>query len=263
MSETTALAAVACEKADREEQLTLAESTAVRGRLAEVKETIDKSYLEMGKLLYQTMHRKLYLDWGYDSFKAYCDGELRFKERKAKYLASIWKTVKVNLGLPDDKVEGIEWTKLQEATKVMDEDNAEDLLEEVRDMTYEQVKNKVREVQAEKAREERLQSGSNDDGDEDVVEKLERFSIQLFEGQKATVEDAIACAERVTGSDKRCHLLATVALEYLSHHLEGDRDARLGTMIDRLERAFNTTLIEVKDKRAALELKKALEAQDG
>lgn len=260
--ETTALVATAIAKADSGEQLTLDESGAVRSRIAEVKDTIDKGYLEMGKLLYQTIHRKLFLDWGYDSFRAWCDGELRFKERKAKYLASIWKTVKVNLGLPDEKVEGIEWTKLQEATKVMDEENAEELLNDIRDMTYDQVKNKVREVQSEQAREKRLQDGGQDDGDDDF-EELERFTLRLFKGQKETVDQALEVAERVTGSDKRCHLLATVALEYLSHHLEGSSEQRLGTMIDRLEREFNTTLIEVKDKRAAIDLKKALEEQDG
>lgn len=260
--ETSELAVVACEKADRDEPLTMDESVAVRSRIATVKEAIDKSYLEMGKLLYQTMHRKLYLDWGYDSFRAYCDGELRFKERKAKYLASIWKTVKVNLGLPDEKVEGIEWTKLQEATKVMDEDNAAELLDEIRTMSHQDTINRVREIKAEKDREDRIQSGS-EGGEDEEVERLERFTIQLFSSQKDTVEDAIAVAERIIGSDKRCHLLTTIALEYLSHHLEGDRDARLGTMIDRLERTFNTTLIEVKDKRAALELRAVLEDRDG
>jgi hypothetical protein len=228
----------------------------IRERVCKIKLTIDAQYLELGKLLYKVIHRKLYLEWGYGTFRDYCDTELGFKERKAQYLASLWKNLKVDLQLPDSKVDGIEWTKLREATKVMDADNAEQVLDDIRDLSHQEVLEYVRDKQGKEPPPQTDAPSSNPEDDE----PLEKWSITMYRGQRETLENALEVASSVTGSDKRCHLLSTIALEYLAAHIQGSPEVRLHMMVAALEKEFKTTLVEVKDKRAAVELKQALAA---
>jgi len=84
---------------------------------------------------------------GNKGFEKYVEKELSVGYRKARYLMDIF--VKWNkFGLPIEKVQEIGWTKAQEIARVMDKDNAEDLLAiaEDRDNTVADIKETIKET---------------------------------------------------------------------------------------------------------------------
>jgi len=86
---------------------------------------------EIARCLYDISHRRLFMliGPGYKSFKDYVEGELLFKERKAKYLAQVeWWFGEVHGEHPEmyERVKKLGWSKAKELVKVMDPENAEE-----------------------------------------------------------------------------------------------------------------------------------------
>jgi hypothetical protein len=61
----------------------------VRRRLVQVRQEADSIYLETGMLLRKVNQNGYWRGWGFQSFEAYAQSELRLRRRKAFYLISV------------------------------------------------------------------------------------------------------------------------------------------------------------------------------
>lgn len=109
------------------------EANKVHMELLDLRRKHEDLNFEIARCLYDISHRRLFMliGPGYKSFKDYVEGELLFKERKAKYLAQVeWWFGEVHGSHPEmyERVKKLGWSKAKELVKVMDPDNCEEWL---------------------------------------------------------------------------------------------------------------------------------------
>jgi len=107
------------------------EANRVHLELLELRRRHEDLNFDIARCLYDVSHRRLFMliGPGYKSFKDYVEGELLFKERKAKYLAQVeWWFGEVHGSHPEmyERVKKLGWSKAKELVKVMDPNNCEE-----------------------------------------------------------------------------------------------------------------------------------------
>jgi len=82
----------------------------LRDRAKALVKVVDDSYDELGGVLYKIAASKAYMDFGWETFKEYVEGEVGYSIRKAEYLMSIWYALEYRYP-PEyrDKIRGIGW----------------------------------------------------------------------------------------------------------------------------------------------------------
>lgn len=247
---------------DSETPVTSEEAEDIREKILDIKRVIDDSYLDLGRLLYKTLHLKLYLQWGYAGFSDYCAGELGFQERKAQYFIALWKKIRVELGLNEDQIKGLGWTKLKEIAPILTKENADEVISGVMTGGKHGQPMSVREVQSYA---DDLRGGDDDDGDagrgSPGEEKLQNFSVKLFPAQLQTVQDALTLAKKVYESDKQCYLLSSLCLEWQAQHLEGSDEDRLQHFLAQIEQRFKIKVVAFPNEKIALRVLELLEQE--
>lgn len=96
-------------------------------------ETIDETYFELGGVL-KLISEKSWFE-GYDSFELFVQQKYNFAGRKARYLISIYDNL-VTKQIPWELVKDLGWTKLKDLAPVLTQDNAEEWVAKVKDLTY-------------------------------------------------------------------------------------------------------------------------------
>lgn len=200
----------------------------VRKMASLLKQTVDISYLYLGKLLYVIKVRKLHEGWGFDEFQDYVASELGFKYRKAVYLISIWKRLIIDLGLKDTDIKGLPWTKLVELIGVVkNKDDFEEWKEEAKKLTVSELKSRVKEVKSGEA-----------------CEVPTKVTLGLFEDQKKNFDLAVKNAKKLTKSDKLGHNLDCICLEFNATRGKTNKES-LMTLLASTERVYDIKLIAV------------------
>jgi len=58
---------------------------------------MNKSFWEVGRVLHEVYSSRIYTSWGYDSYSAYCEGELNLKLRTAQSLQATYRHFVIDL----------------------------------------------------------------------------------------------------------------------------------------------------------------------
>lgn len=103
-------------------------ASTVRKEINNIRKDMERNYLVLAELLAEVNDREYYLDYGFKTFAEYAEVELETKYRKAMYFVDIWKRTK-ELKINKTKLQQIGWTKAKEIVGVMDEENAEELMD--------------------------------------------------------------------------------------------------------------------------------------
>lgn len=214
-----------------------------RKKIKDLCKTVDESYLELGRHLYNAYYGDYWDDWGFESFEDYCMEELGFAERKAKYLFTIWKRFQVDLGIAKAKLEKIGWTKASRIVGIVDEKNVEKWLDRARTL-------KVRELE---------KAISKYKGSPGADEDWHVINFKLAEEQHENVQAALAQAEAESGSDKRGHNLDLICTEWRTSRL-GPKD-KLPHALKGVERAFGVRVVSIKSPDLFKKVVKFIDAE--
>lgn len=196
----------------------------IRILLRDLKTNIDRAYLEMGKQLYMVIKAKLYEAWGFATFGEYVYADLGYRERKARYLVSIWQKLVVELGISEERISQIEWSKAKEIVGVVNEENVEDWLAKAENQTALELMEEVRRVRT---------------GEPEA--KITRMTFTLLDDQADIVKEALTVVGELAGSDKPGHLLTCICADFLSGNR--GKDTRLAQVIRAIQATYEVNLV--------------------
>lgn len=206
----------------------------------------DKLKFVGGEALYEINENGYYKTWEftnpengetrkYDTFAEYCEFELGYGSRKAYHLIDIYKKFVLELKLPVDQLRKLEWSKAVAVLPIVNADNATSVLKDLGNKTFRQIQEIVKSSKGRKT------------GDPDVPEGESKFKVNfvLSEEQKENVDQAIALAKTMAGSDKPSHALDLICTDFLTSNPTGGRDGgflALDKAVASIERAFGVKL---------------------
>lgn len=228
-------------------------STLCRTVLQQSLEIPYKLEVFQGELLYEVTRNKYWSGWeyepsgegsgfkrNYESFEEYVEGELGFKRRKAYDLIDIYRTFVVDLALSPSKLANISWSKARLVTKIVDAENADEILKKIEGMTVREVKEMAKDM-----RDDPLGSPTSSS----IEETLVRVIFQLAPAQAENLTHALSVAQTISGSEKPSHNMDLICTDFLASSstggIEGALD-KLETVKSSVERAFGVKL-EIKE----------------
>jgi hypothetical protein len=223
----------------------------IRKRVKELANSVDDSYMELGRLLWRVSYGKLFEDWGHDDFESYVSEEIpNCGSRKAKYLVAIWKRYTVDLGVPPKKLVRVGWTKAKTLLPVLDKDgtNLEKWLDLARTKSVKQLEAEVQKAKG---------KGSG------VVTNT--LSFKLDDSQHDNVLEALEAIKVQTGNDAKGYGLDLMCTEWRSTIAKTSADGgkRLRQLIKSIERTHGVILIGCKSKEMAKKVMAVLKAEKG
>lgn len=198
-------------------------SDQVRKQIKEARSSVDKGSMDMAKLLSEIYHKEYHLAWGFSNFEAYCDMELDFQYRKAKYLVEIWDKVKT-FNIDQKRLEAIGWTKLRELVKVMDAENVEEWLERAESSSYRELHTTIS-----------TRIGSGED-----VNQITTFKLRMDAGEAAIIMEALDAAKSMLSSDKENTTLALqmICQDWMEAHGHSPEKTPLAVHVAYLEKIY-------------------------
>lgn len=132
-------------KNETNERVNVADSDTIRQRVLDTKNQVDSGYIDLARDLATIYHSAYYRDWGFKTFKQYCESELEFKYGKAATLVKIWDRVGGS-GISQERLEEIGWTKLRHMLRAVgDDEDIGDYLDRAENMTLQQIADLVAE----------------------------------------------------------------------------------------------------------------------
>lgn len=208
-----------------------------RERLTILKKMVEGAYLEFTELLYEAAQGQYFKEWGFDTFDEYIKQELDWQERKGWYFVAIQKKLVIEGKVSKEKLQKIGWSKASRLTSLppseLTDGKAEKWVERAENRTFTELEADVRKVNAKRA----------DKTAADIEEEsFERVAFQLHPAQFKNVEAALKLAQKVTGSDKRNHLIDMICLEFNGGRAE-DSGAKLEHLLKNIERVYGVEII--------------------
>jgi len=221
---------------------------AVREVASQARHADDRLKLVLGELLYEAAANGYYKEWinpetekPFETFEEYVEGELNIKKSTAHYLKKIYKVFVVELDLPTEVLRDLEWSKAAELTKVINAENADELLSKIGSMSVKEVKDLVRAMQGKTP----TTASVSKEKDDDKVNITFKCSPEQAENVKAALE----LAESMTGSEVPANNIDLICTDFIAGAAGGGLQgafSRLDVAVQSLERAFGVKL-EVKD----------------
>lgn len=118
-------------------------------------------------------------------FGNFCEQHLGMKYRKATYLIGIYTTC-TRLGVTEQQLSGIGWSKIKEAVNQMTAENVDSILEQAKALPYEQFKQAMKK--------QLVAAGGKVHGNTDKVVKT-TFTFKAFADQAEVISTALALAK--------------------------------------------------------------------
>lgn len=179
----------------------------LRTEVIDAKNASEKAYWRLSQALFTVWNESAYEEWGYNSFADYVDSELSMQRRKAQYLVGI-------AGWFGDQPENVQqwvkqlgWTKARELVGLVDETNATEWRDVAESSSLRELQVAVKDAKTESSGE----SSVSDD-------RPKRKNFALFSEQMSNVDQALAKAMTLAGSEKEGHALDLICTEYLSQN---------------------------------------------
>jgi MoxR-like ATPase len=116
----------------------------VRQRLRELVAEDLENRVESAEILSLVHQRKYWREWGYPSLKACIREEFKLSLTTARLLMNIRHAIVDRLGLALDRVRDLDWSKLVLVTKALTPEHADAVLEDVKNLSYRELKDKYR-----------------------------------------------------------------------------------------------------------------------
>ena len=188
-----------------------ADAAHLRTMILDLASSIDRNYVEVGRLLLLARDQELFRCWGFTTLESFGETVLRFKPGKLRYLMQIAATID-HLQITPHELADIAWSKLLLLKPVLTIANKTDWLARAKTSTVTTLR---RQVAIER-------------GFALPEEPITILSIRLSPTQRQTVEDALALGMRLADTTSRAVALVSMAQEAISSFapLLADRELR-------------------------------------
>lgn len=223
---------------------------AVRSAVLKIASAEGKLDILAGELLYEIRESGYYSSYGYASFEEYLNDEVPFKRRKAFYLMRIYEKFVKELGIPTEKLLGVDWSKAKELVSVITKENWENLLKEIKTMTVQEVIDMVASMRGKKRTPKTIVGSTVETFPETAAEADGFFktSFALTKEQLDNVEAALKLAGIECESTKRGHLLDIICTDYIAGRADSKEAMealcmRLQKQIENIERGYGVHLV--------------------
>ena len=213
-------------------EMTEQQKTELRVAVKTAKDAVESGYWDLADRLHTVWESSLFIEWGYDSFPAYCDGDLDYTPRTAQYLVGI--ADYFGKMEPDIRqwAQSIGWTKAKELVKRVTPENFVEWKAKIAGKSVAQIQALLRED----AESKKSVSPS------EKAEKPVRMSFALMGDQIETVNQALERCKADANSDKDGHALTLICTDFLA---QGDTD--LASRLSVIEKTFGVRIIAVKE----------------
>lgn len=195
----------------------------LRKRIKAVAEEMQGSEMNLALLLEQASIRKLYKDWGYDSFEEYVSDDLGMDGRKCYYLISIVEQFRKS-NTPIEVLERIGWTKSRAIAPMLTGPDGPKWVERAGRTPRSELEKQVQEAKG--------------------GEVFHTMHFRLAEEQFEVVQEALAVAKIKAKSDKPGHLLTCLAMDFLSN-ITDERGQALEWWVKKLEQVYSARVFIV------------------
>lgn len=244
----------------------------IRKRIRETKEAMDRAYIQLGRDLYLAFHRRLFIGWGFDSWRDYVEQEIGENYKRAERAKRIWEHFVKACCLRPSALKGLSYTNALQLVSATDRSNAAARVSIAKQMTYRDLKTQIKVWLSPSQEDVANLPKIGDDGDDadgeaptpptPPVEEGVVMSFRLYPGQTKVVDAAIAEIQR----SKDCGMapneaLAHMATECLTSRMakEDEPVTRLSFMLGVLERVHGGKIIWIPSDDAADYLVGAME----
>jgi hypothetical protein len=101
---------------------------------------------QLAELLAEVHDRRYWKSWGHKSFRAYVGTECDLAYRSAQVLVKVVHRFR-ELGVPDERLQRLEWSKAELVARVVDRGNLAELMRAMEQLPYAKLRAKVRDIQ--------------------------------------------------------------------------------------------------------------------
>lgn len=171
-------------------------------------EGIEKNWFIISKNLSEIYDNKIFLNWGFNTFEEYVKHDLPF----LSYRLALWK-VQIGqairrLGLKEDIIGKMGWTKFKELCYLFNDNTTEDeayqIINELKDKTYEQVRDYVIDIRNKKG---------------EAIEKKITITFRVTEDAARIIDNAIKEAGELIGENASIGTkIEYICAEWHLHH---------------------------------------------
>lgn len=251
---------------------------AIRARVPLLKEITERCYMRLARDLWEIYHLKHYVKYNYDTFDDYVASEVGISRDRAYKLRRIFSVLVLKCDIPTAEVEAAERSRVEMILSVVNRENAHDWLTDAKTLPYKELKNKlVRETARRKGAKPaatkpdkpetttpvRLACEDPRAPEASASEEYFQRTFRLPADGDTLLTEALAVAQRVTGSHSDNFNLICILQQFLAHNLtvEGKDDGRRGYFQRWMEEIYGGWFLHVRSDEAWDVLREAVESR--
>jgi hypothetical protein len=209
----------------------------IRQKLYDLREKLNECYFEIAKLLYEVWSKQYWKEWGFQTFRHYCEGELGFSLRKAQYLIAIYDYFALRIGVSTDRLVDIGWAKAKELIGVAKKEDLDYWIEKAKSLPLRELADETKKV---------LVSGEGQK--EEKKEEEYKVTFVLMGEQYDIVKKALDKASELSKSEKSGHNLSLICMDFLSTY---EKSSPL-SIFEKLEKLTDLMIIAVDPKKGKI-----------
>lgn len=255
------------------------EPDTIRARIPRIRAITETCYMQLASDLWSVYHRKLYTDWGFDTFDDYVLTEVGISKDRSYRLRHIFAVLVMKCGLTPDSLKDLGRSKAEKLLPYVTRENAATMVREAKQLSFGKFVAKIEKIKAKQAASKGVIDTTSKPSDASLdpsarpagvrltSNTLPGFHARVFHLPKETdtlVDEALAEAKRITKSPSDGFNLGCIAQHFLAHRLTTDSadDGRLLWFMRGMERVYGGKLLRIKDDRAWDVLRAAVEASE-
>jgi hypothetical protein len=233
----------------------------IRTRLKATKKQMDDAYIQMGRDLYLTFHRRLFIGWGYDTFKDYAEEELSEDVKRCERMKRIWAHFVKGCAIRPTTMQGLSYTNALALLPVTEPGNALGRIRVAKTLTWRDLRLKIAEWKSPAAAAVAGLPKAKPAGTAPAPpppptppEGRTSLTYHVYPDQEKVIDAAIAEAQRGKASESAPNeALANVCTEFLGSRMSKERTpiTRLQYMLSVLEGVYGGKIIWIASDEAA------------
>ncbi len=246
----------------------------VRKRIRQHKDAIDSAYIQMGRDLYLVYHRRLYQDWGHDTFTDYLEIEVGIDQQRGDRCKRIWTRFVKDEAISPKEMKGLGYTNALALLAVLGKEapvgtkprSARDWIGLAKKLSWRDLSLEIKKFTSisKEQKDALVASGATVASAEPEIPGLPApisasdnrrdWGFKLHPSQFKVLDAAIAEAKRSKpGSMAENEALAHVATEFLAARMSKEEApvARVGFLLTNLERVYGGKFVWVPGDEAA------------
>jgi len=242
----------------------------IRKRLRASKKAIDEEYIRMGRDLYQVYHRRLFLDWGHDTFDDFAENEVKISRKRAERVRLIFTHFVKECGLKPSELSVLGYTCANELRGATDQSNVRQRVKAAKDLSWRALRRKIAQwKQPPKDVTDDMPKVPDEEPpvDDDTTPLASNDgrivrNFPLYPSQQKVVQAAIDEAKRGKPNEMADNeALANISTEFLASRMSKEEEpvTRCRYILSVLERVYGGKMIWIPDDEAAEALAKYME----